>query len=169
IEQLVLEVLPASALVGLDQVGVRVGGLRILVEVLHIRMGRRAVEMEVILLDVLTMVGFAVGEPEQAFLEDRIPAIPQGQRKAQTLAIVADASQAILTPAIGPRARLIVGEVIPGITVFTVVLAHRAPLALAQVRSPLLPRNLLRLCFVKSVLFWGHTRSPRVQNGKFSR
>ena len=154
IDQLVLEVLPAPAPVGLDQVGVRVGCLRILVEVLHVRMGRRTVEVEVILLDILAMIALAVGQPEQAFLEDRILAIPQGQREAETLLVIADAGQTILAPAIGARAGLIVGEVIPGIAPFAVVLAHRAPLALAQVRSPLLPGNLLRpcLCQVGSVL-----------------
>ena len=159
IDQLILEVLPAPAPVGLDQVVVGVGRLRILVEVLHIRMGRRAVEVEVILLDILAMVGFAVGQPEQAFLEDRILAIPQGQREAQALVVIANAGQTILAPAIGARAGLIVGEVIPGVTTVAVVLAHRAPLALAQVRSPLLPGNLLLSSLCKSNLFCTH-RTP---------
>jgi hypothetical protein len=75
-------------------------------------MGRRAVEVEVILLDILAMVAFAVDEPEQAFLEDRILAIPQGQRKAQGLVVIAEARQTIFAPAIGARTGLIVREVI---------------------------------------------------------
>ena len=39
-------------------------------------------------------------------------------------------------------------KVVPGISILAVVLPHRAPLALAQVRTPLLTGNLLlpRLC-----------------------
>src|SRR5262245_44322532 len=36
---------------------------------------------------------------------------------------------------------MVVGEVVPGIAVFAVVLTHRAPLPLAQVGPPFLPRD----------------------------
>ena len=104
-------------------------------------MGRRAVEVEVVFLDVLAVVAFAVGQAEQAFLEDRVLAVPQGQGEAEPLLVVGDAGQAVFAPAIGARAGLVVGEVIPGVAAFAVVLADRAPLALAEVRSPLLPGN----------------------------
>jgi hypothetical protein len=43
---------------------------------------------------------------------------------------------------IGARAGLVVREVVPRIAVLTVVLAHRAPLAFAEVgRPPLFPRT----------------------------
>jgi hypothetical protein len=48
-------------------------------------MGRRAVEVEVVLLDVLAVIALAVGEAEQALLEDRILAVPQGQGEAEPL------------------------------------------------------------------------------------
>src|SRR5262249_3497582 len=102
-------------------------------------MGGRAVEVEVVLLDVLAVVAFAVGQSKEAFLEDGILAVPQGEREAEPLLVIRDAGQAVLAPAIGPRAGLIVAEVIPGIATFAVVLAHRAPLPFAEVRSPLLP------------------------------
>ena len=104
-------------------------------------MGRRAVEVEVVLLDVLAVVALAVGQPEQAFLEDRVLAVPQGQREAEPLLVVGDAGQAVFAPAIGARAGLVVGEVIPGVAALAVVLADGPPLALAQVGSPLLPGN----------------------------
>ena len=49
----------------LDQVAIGILRLRILVEVLHVRVGRRAVEVEVIFLDVFAMVAFGVGQAEQ--------------------------------------------------------------------------------------------------------
>ena len=159
IDQFVLEFVPAPAAAGLDQVIVRKGRLRIFVEILHVRVGRRAIEVEVILLDILPMIAFAVGQPKQAFLEDRILAIPQGQREAEPLLVVGNTGQTILAPTIGARARLIVAEIIPGITTFAIVLTHRAPLALTQVRAPFFPRNLLLLRFFESDVFCRH-RAP---------
>ena len=74
---------PGCAAIRLDQVVVGIGRLRILVEPLHVRMGRRAIEVVVIFLDVLAVVALAVGEAEQAFLQDRVLAVPQGEGKAQ--------------------------------------------------------------------------------------
>src|SRR5262249_50226163 len=126
VQQLILELMAAPATTGLDQVPIREGRLGILVKVLHVRMRRLAVQVEVILLDILPVIAFAVGQPEQAFLEDRIFPIPQGEREAESLLVVANARQTILTPAIGAGAGLVVAEVIPGIPAFAVVLADRS-------------------------------------------
>ena len=91
---------PAAAVV-LDEVGVGEGRLRVLVEVLHVRVRRRGVEVEVVLLDVLAVVALAVGQAEQPLLEDRVLAVPQGQREAELLLVVGDAGEAVLAPAVG--------------------------------------------------------------------
>jgi hypothetical protein len=41
VEQLVFEILPAAATVGLDEIVIGIGRLRVLVEILHVRVGRR--------------------------------------------------------------------------------------------------------------------------------
>src|SRR5262249_12787861 len=105
------------------------------------RMRRRRVDVEVVLLDVLAVVALAVGEPEQPLLQDGVAPVPESEREAQALPVVRDPAEAVLSPAVGPRPRLVVAEVIPGVAVLAVVLAHRAPLPLAQVRPPLLPRD----------------------------
>src|SRR5204862_4293607 len=74
-------------------------------------------------------------------------------RETQSLFVVADAREAVFAPAVGSRPRVIVSEVVPGVAVRAVVLAHRAPLALAQVRTPLLPRDPLLARIVQSLLF----------------
>ena len=61
-----------------------IGRLRVLVEVLHVRVRRRAVEVEVVLLDVLAVIPLAVGQAEQPLLEDRILPVPQRQGEAQS-------------------------------------------------------------------------------------
>lgn len=45
----------------------------------------------------------------------------------------------VLTPTIGPAARLFMGEIVPGVAVRDVILAHRAPLALADIGTPAAP------------------------------
>ena len=139
VEQLVLHVLLAAARVGRDQIHVRERALRVLVLALEVGVGRGAVEVEPVLLDVLAVVALAVGEPEHPLLQDRVGAVPERERQAQPLALVADSRDPVLAPPVSPRARLVVREVVPGVAVVAVVLADRAPLALAQVRAPGLP------------------------------
>src|SRR5215831_8532008 len=52
---------------------------------------------------------------------------------------VAEAGDAVLAPAIGAAACMVMREIFPGGAVLAVVLAHRAPLALADIRPPALP------------------------------
>ena len=135
--------------------------LRILVLALQVRVRRRAVEVEPVLLDVLAVVALAVGEAEHPLLEDRVGAVPQRQRQAQPLALVADPGDPVLAPAVGARARLVVGEVVPGVAVLAVVLAHRAPLALAQVRTPRLPRHRAGARLLEALVLGRGARGPR--------
>ena len=81
-----------------DQVHVGEGGLRILVQVPHVRMRRRAVEVEVVLLDVLAVVALTVGQAEEALLEDRVLAVPERERETEELAVVGDAGECRLRP-----------------------------------------------------------------------
>jgi hypothetical protein len=115
--------------------------------------GRCAVEVVIVLLDVLAVIALAVGQAEQPLLEDRVLAVPQGNRKAQPLVVVAETGKPILAPVIGARAGLVVGKVAPCIAVLAVVLADGAPLALAEVRPPLLSRHPLLARFVQTQFF----------------
>src|SRR4029453_8693232 len=56
------------------------------------------------------------------------------------------------------RTRLVVAEVIPGITVVAVILAHGAPLTFAEVRPPLFPGDRFLPRFDESLLFGGHKK-----------
>jgi hypothetical protein len=146
VQQLVFELVAPPRPVGAHQVVVGIGALRVLVQVLEIRVRRRRVEVEVVFLDVLAVIAFAIGESEQPLLQDRIGAVPQRQRDAQPLPIVGQSRQAVFTPAVGAGARLIVREVIPGVSALAVVLTHRAPLSLAQVRTPASPLFTVLSC-----------------------
>ena len=60
IEQLILEVLLAPVPVGLDEISIGECGLWILIQIPHVRVRRRAVQVEVVFLDVLAVVALAV-------------------------------------------------------------------------------------------------------------
>ncbi|OPY90220.1 MAG: hypothetical protein A4E73_02606 [Syntrophaceae bacterium PtaU1.Bin231] len=156
VEELVLHLVPGTPLVGVHQVGVREGRLWVFVEVLHVRMGRRRVEVEVVFLHILAVIALAVGQPEEALLQNRVPAVPQRKGKAQPLFVVGQACQAVFAPAVGPGAGMLVGEEIPGVAPLAVVLAHRAPLPFAQVGAPLLPGHALRPRLPEADLFGMH-------------
>src|SRR3954464_13239300 len=104
-------------------------------------MGRSAVEVEVVLLDILAVITLAVRHTKESFLQDGIAPIPHSDREAELLLIVRDSGEPILPPTVGTRAGLIMREVIPGISIMTIVFAHRSPLSLTQIRTPLFPRN----------------------------
>src|SRR5262249_55744260 len=114
------------------------------------------VEVVVDLLDVLPVIALAVGQAEEPLLEDRVFTVPQGQRQTQALLVVADAGQAVLAPAVGAAAGVVVRQVAPGVALGAVVLADGAPLPLAQVRPPLLPRLAALALFFKAPLLFVH-------------
>ena len=105
IKQLILHVAAVACPIGLDQVPVWKGLLRILVQILHVRVSRSAVQIIVVFLDIFAVIALTVGESEQAFLQDGVLAVPHGQGEAQQLLVIADASQPVLTPVISPRSR----------------------------------------------------------------
>src|SRR5262249_13928622 len=82
VQQLVLQGMPIALTVCLDELTIRKGCLRVLVEVLHVGMRGRRIEVEVVLLDVLPVIALATGEAEEPLFENRVPTIPQGERKA---------------------------------------------------------------------------------------
>ena len=164
VEQLVLELLLRPPPVGLHQVLVRERCLRVLVEVAHVRVRGRRVEVEVVLLDVLAVVALAVGEPEQALLEDRVATVPEGEREAQPLPVVGDARDAVLAPAVGARAGLIVAEVVPGVAVGRCSPRVPCPTAAPRGRAPTSSRGRALTGVVQALLLgrrrrtWGGRR-----------
>src|SRR5262245_14633797 len=115
----------------------------------------RTVEVEVVLLDILAVVSLAVREPKQALFQDRVSLVPQRQRKAQLLLVIAEAPESVLAPPVGAGARLVMGEVVPGVAVVAVVLPDCPPLALAEVGTPFLPKDVRLARLVQPFLLRG--------------
>src|SRR6266496_4975930 len=72
VEQLILHVAPVAALIGVDQVAVGKGSLRIFVQVLHVGVSGGAIQIEVIFLDVFPVIAFAVGVFDHPTLQNEI-------------------------------------------------------------------------------------------------
>src|SRR6266849_4827868 len=136
VEHLVLRIEPGAPGVAFDEVAVGEGGLRVEVAPPHPRMGGRRVEEEPVLLGILAVVSLRAGEAEHALLHDGVGAVPEGEREAEELVVVADAGHAVLVPAVGAGAGMVMGEPRPGVAVSAVVLPDRPPSPLGEVRPP---------------------------------
>jgi hypothetical protein len=165
VEKLVLPLGTGARPVGPNQVLIRVGLLRVLVEVFHVGMGGCAVEVIIVFLDVLPVVPLLVGQAEQPLLDDGVVPVPQGRGEAQNLALVAQSRQPVLSPAVGAGTGLVVGEVVPGVSRVAVILPHGPPLPLAEVRTPEFPCRLALPSLDKSHLFCVHCTLPRRHKG----
>ncbi len=153
VNQLVGRLVPSEAGVFGQQLRVRKGPLRILVDKVQPAMAWCRIAIEIRLLHVLAAIALAAGQAEGALLQKRVAAVPQRQRETQVLAFVADAAQPILVPTIGPRARLLVAESVPRLAIGAVVLAYRAPGALCQIRPPHTPVRLTLTLLFQTLAF----------------
>src|SRR5262249_18997324 len=117
----------------------------------------RRVEVEVVLLDVLAVIAFVAAQTEEPLFENRIAPVPQRQREADQLMMVRESREAVFVPAVDPRPRVIVREVVPRCAIAAVIRAHRAPGALAEIRAPALPGHVLVTRVFEPLLLGGHT------------
>ena len=143
----------AAPRVFLSEPAIREFGLRILVEVLHVGVGRRAVEIEVALFHILSVISLLAGDAEKALLENRVAAIPERDREADQLVPVGNAGDAVFVPAISLRAGVLMRERSPGVLIAAVVFANRSPGALAEVRTPTFPVTNTAVRFLDAMFF----------------
>src|SRR6516164_6106654 len=139
VDQLEFGVSPAATPVLFDKSCVGKCRLRVFVEHTHVRMGWRAVEVVVEFLDVFAVVALGIGQPKQPLLQDGVAAVPQGETETQQQPIIAKPADPVLAPAIGAAARMVVRKIFPSVAVLAVILAHRSPLALAEIGPPAPP------------------------------
>src|SRR5262249_20071671 len=137
--------------------------LRILVQILHVGMRGRGVQVEVILFHVFAVIAFIAGKTEEPLFKDGVASVPKRKREAHALVAVADSRQPILVPAISPRPGLLMRKILPGLAVSAVVFANGAPSPLAHVRPPALPVSAAIVRLLQAHFFFGHegSRSPR--------
>src|SRR5262249_48756478 len=139
----------------LGEIGVRKGCLRVLVQILHVRVGGRAVDVEVVLLYVFAVVALVAGQAEKAFFDDGVAPVPQGDGEADARVTVRKAREAVLVPAVGARSGLVVGEVVPRRPAGAVVLADASPGSVAEVWPPALPVLVFQPRFFEADGFGG--------------
>src|SRR5216684_2723598 len=155
IEQLKFRLLLAPAPIFLQQPRIRKLPLWVLVEHAHVAVRWRRIQVKILLLDVLAVVSFVARQAEKPLLQYGIAPIPHRQAKANHLVPVADASDAVFAPSICSRAGMVVRKILPCGTARAVILAHRTPLPLGQIRPPALPMLLPGTRLFQSVVFYG--------------
>src|SRR5215469_10728634 len=124
---------PRTSTVCLNEIPIGEFLLRILIEVPHIRVRGRAIEVKVIFLYILTVISFAIGQSKKPLFEYRVAPVPNSDGKTQLLLVVAYPGEAVFSPPVGTGASLVMSEILPGVTVSTVIFANRPPLSFAQV------------------------------------
>src|SRR5205807_2544208 len=140
--------------------GSRIFGLRVLVEPLQVGVSRSGIEIKVVLLDVLAVVTLGAREAEITLLQDGVAPVPESHGEAEALVVVGDAENAILAPAIGARAGMVVREVVPGRAVGGIIFPHCPPLPVGQVRAPAQPLGRARARLLEPSLLRRHRRPP---------
>ena len=156
VDQLELRNQLAPVRILLEQPTVGKCALRILVEHFHVGMRRRGIKVVVQFLDILTMIAFTVGKTKESFFQNRVACVPHGQGQAEALLVIAKASYSVFSPAIGLTPGRVVGQVVPGVAVRTVIFAYSAPLALAEIRPPFTPGLFAKPVFLKTLFFGVH-------------
>ncbi len=101
------------------------------------------------------MVALRASQAKETLLQEWVAFVPESNGQAYVLKTVAHPPQAIFVPAVSPASSVFVGEVIPGLASGAVVLAHRAPGALAEVRAPMLPIGQARFRIGQATVFSG--------------
>ena len=101
---------------------------------------------------VLAVVALWIAQAEHPLFENRIFFVPQRNRQADMLLVVAKAADAVFVPTIGLAAGVIVGKEIPRVAIGAVVFAHGAPGPLADVWPPTLPIHLAGVVLDQSSL-----------------
>src|SRR5256885_3242707 len=156
IEQFEFRIQSRALCVLLNQALVGKSALRILIEVLHVRVRRSIVQIVVALFYIFTMISLRTGKAKEPFLQDAIFAIPERQGEAQILIAIAYPCDSIFAPAVNPRASMLVGKIVPGIAVGAVIFAHSTPCAFAEIWPPVFPVSFVFVIFLKTELFPSH-------------
>ncbi len=153
IQQLKLRIRAPALSVFLHQPAVRKFRLRVLVQHAHVAVSWRGIQVEITLFHVLAMISLIAGQTEKAFLQDGIFAVPQGQRETDHLVPVANSTNPVFAPAIGPRVGVFERKVFPGRPVGAVVFADGSPLPVGKIRPPALPMLLALPGFFQTMIF----------------
>ena len=107
----------SSRAVCLNKLSVGKFPLRILVEHFQVSMSGGGVQIVIELFAVFAVIAFAIGQPEQALLEDGITFVPQGEGEAKSLVMIGKSGDAILAPSVGATTGMVMGQIIPRVAV----------------------------------------------------
>jgi hypothetical protein len=130
------------------------------------------------------MISLGPRDAEEPFFEHFIILVPEGKSKAETLVVIADACDAIFSPSVRPRARMLVGKVCPGVAIPRVVFPNGGlenerhgtsetkkkktrekktnPLSIRNVGTPSFPMSLPLTVLIETILLGGLISSAQL-------
>ena len=139
VEQLELRILARARTIDGHQLLIGERRLRVVVVRTQPCMRGGGIVVPPVLLGVLAMIALPAIEAEESVLHVTIAAVPHGEGEGEVLVQVAEAEDAVLAPAEGPRSSLVVGEIAPGVAVIGIVLADGAPGSFSEIGTPEVP------------------------------
>src|SRR5690606_5004477 len=99
-------------------------------------MRRCIIQVVIQFFDILTVIALRTGQSKHSFLQNRILPIPHSQGKTDSTFLIGDSCDPVLPPSVHPASSVIVGKIIPGTTIGTVILPNGSPLPFTEVRPP---------------------------------
>jgi hypothetical protein len=157
VEQFILHLLIPQLPTLLNELLIGIGLVGIFIQILHVGMRWRRVEVEIIFLHIFAVIGLRWDQAKQPLFQNRIFAVPQRQGKRQDLVAVTDTGKPILTPTVRFRTGEIMRKIIPGVPIGTIILSHRPPRALGDVGAPVVPRaDRARKRFLETLVLGRH-------------
>jgi hypothetical protein len=97
------------------------------------------VEVIVVFFDILAVIALGSAQAEETLFQNRIAAIPEREGETEALVIVADAGDAVFGPTIRSGAGMVVGEIIPRVSISAIILPRISPRALGEIGPPAPP------------------------------
>src|SRR5439155_7748562 len=155
VHELELKRILSTPAIFLDQPGIRILGLWILVQGFHVGVRGGRIEVVVELLDVFSVIALRPGQAEEPLFQNRIAAVPERQREAEATLAIGDAEQPVLAPAVDTAAGLVMRKILPAGPPGRIVLPDRAPLAFSEIGPPALPVRLPTGIFSQAAFLGG--------------
>src|SRR5208283_2637215 len=152
VQQFKLWCVAPPPLILLQQLSIGKLCLGIFVKHAHVTVRGCGIEVEVVLLYIFAVISLLACQPEHAFFQDGVAAVPECQSETDHLVAVAQATNPVFSPPIGPGVGVFKGKGLPGAAVFAVILPDRAPLAFRKVRPPALPMFLAQPGLLQAVI-----------------
>lgn len=119
----------------------------------RLTVSRCVIQVEVCLLDTLTMISLGIAQTKQSFLQELILLVPEGKGNVLQAMAVRNTGNTVLAPSVCSGSCLVMREVTPSVSVVRVVFADCRPLSFRNIWPPFFPVFCPLAVFFQTLLF----------------